>query len=81
MRMRQKQGVCISISFYQSLIALLVDTHTEGADYLSGEKAVPVHMYAFARCQSLKDHRGSHSRRASIVLSYGSIEKDSCVPS
>lgn len=56
--MKQKQGFCISISFYQSLIALLVDACTEGlssggADYFSAEKAVPVHIHGFASSQSL----------------------------
>jgi len=49
---------CVSISFYQPLIALLVSTCTEGlssggADYLSGGKAVPVHTYGFTSYPSL----------------------------
>lgn len=76
----ESRGFCVSISFYQPLIALLVDTCTEGlfpggADYLSGGKAVPVHTYGFASSRFLKD-----SRRAGTVLSRGSIGKDSCMP-
>lgn len=50
--MEKSRVFCLSVSFYQPLIALLVSTCTEGlssggADYLSGGKAVPVHTYGF----------------------------------
>lgn len=67
----------ISISFYQSLIALLVDTcngalSSGGAAAFSGEKAAFWYMDLQVQHQPLKKDQ--------CLLSYGLTENNSCMP-